>query len=53
VHTGVFIEKPEGRRPLGKPRRWGKNIKTNLQEVVLGELTGLIWFKTGAGGGVL
>ena len=26
--------KPEGKRPLGRPRgRWEDNIKTNLQEV--------------------
>jgi hypothetical protein len=30
----VTVGKPEGRRPLGRPRhRWEDNIKTNLQEV--------------------
>ena len=30
----VLVGKPEGRRPLGKPRRrWGDNIRTDLQEV--------------------
>ena len=30
----VLMEKPEGRRPLGRPRRrWGDNIRTDLQEV--------------------
>jgi len=30
----VFVEKPEGRRPLGRPRRkWEDNIKMDLQEV--------------------
>jgi hypothetical protein len=30
----VFVGKPEGRRPLGNPRRrWEDNIKMELQEV--------------------
>jgi len=30
----VLVGKPEGRRPLGRPRRrWEDNIKTNLQKV--------------------
>jgi len=30
----VLVGKPEGRRPLGRPRqRWEDNIKTDLQEV--------------------
>ena len=41
AHTGeergvysVFVGKPEGRRPLGRPRRrCGDNIRTDLQEV--------------------
>ena len=33
VHR-VLVGKPEGKRPLGRPRRrWGDNIKTGLQEV--------------------
>ena len=36
--TGVYrvlVTKPEGRRPLGRPkRRWDDNIKMDLQEVV-------------------
>jgi hypothetical protein len=29
----VLVDKPEGKRPLGTPRRkWGYNIKMNLQE---------------------
>ena len=35
--TGVYrvlVGKPEGRRPLGRPkRRWADNIRTDLQEV--------------------
>ena len=30
----VFVGKPEGKRPLGKPRRrWVDNIRMDLQEV--------------------
>jgi len=30
----VVVGKPEGRRPLGRPRRrWANNIRTDLQEV--------------------
>jgi len=32
-----LVGKPEGRRPLRKPRRrWVNNIRTDLQEVVCG-----------------
>jgi len=37
----VLMGKPEGKRPLGRPRhRWEDNIKTNLQEVGCG---GMDW----------
>jgi hypothetical protein len=30
----ILLGRPEGRRPLGRPRRrWEDNIKINLQEV--------------------
>jgi hypothetical protein len=30
----IFVGRPEGRRPLGRPRyRWEDNIKMHLQEV--------------------
>jgi hypothetical protein len=33
----VLMEKPEGKRPLGRPRhRWEDNIKMALQEVGCG-----------------
>jgi len=50
----VLVGKPEGKRPLGRPRhRWEDNIKMNLQEVggVVG--TGWSWLRTGTGGGHL
>jgi galactose-1-phosphate uridylyltransferase len=36
VHR-VLVEKPEGKRPLGRPRhRWEDNIKMNRSEEVVG-----------------
>jgi hypothetical protein len=33
----VLVEKPEGKSPLGRPRRrWEDNIKMDLQEVGCG-----------------
>ena len=35
----VVVGKPEGTRPLGRPRRrWENNIKMNLQDVVCGDM---------------
>jgi hypothetical protein len=39
----VFVGKPEGKRPLGRPRhRWEDNIKMDLQEV---EYEGTDWIE--------
>jgi len=39
----VLVEKPEGERPLGRPRRrWEDNIKMGLQEVGCG---GMDWIE--------
>ena len=39
----VLVGKPEGTRPLGKPRhRWEDNIKMDLQEVECG---GMDWIE--------
>jgi hypothetical protein len=44
------VGKPEGRIPLGRPRRrWEDNIKMDLWEVGWGAQTGLIWLRTGTG----
>ena len=49
-----LVGKPEGKRPLGRPkRRWVDNIRTDLQEVGCGLWTGLGWPKIGTGGGGL
>ena len=51
----VLVGKPEGKRPLGRPRRrWEDNIKMDLQEV--GQVvvrTGWSWLRIGTGGGHL
>jgi len=39
----VLVGKPEGKRPLGRPRRrWENNIKMDLQEVGCG---GMDWIQ--------
>jgi hypothetical protein len=39
----VLVEKPEGKRPLGRPRRrWDDNIKIDIQEV---GCWGMDWFE--------
>jgi hypothetical protein len=51
---GVLMGKPEGKRPLGRPRRrWKDNIKMNLHEVGCGGWTGSSWIMIGRGGGHL
>jgi hypothetical protein len=50
----ALVGKPEGRRPLERPRRrWEDNIKMDLREVGCGAQTGLIWLRIGRGGGLL
>jgi len=50
----VLVGKPEGKRPLGRPRcRWEDNIKMDLQKVNVGVLTGSSWLRIGTGGGCL
>jgi hypothetical protein len=43
----LLVGKPEGKRPLGRPRRrWVDNIKMDLVEIGLG-WCGLDWFGSG------
>jgi hypothetical protein len=50
----VLVGKPEGKRPLGRPRcRWEDNSKMDLEEVGCGAWTGSIWLRTETGGGHL
>ena len=38
----VLVGKPEGKRPLGRPRRrWVDNIRMDLQEVGCGYMDGI------------
>ena len=44
----VVVEKPDGKRALGRPRRkWEGNIKLDLQEVRCVVWTGVIWLRIG------
>ena len=48
----VLVGKPEGKRPLGRPRhRWVDNIRMDLQEVGCGYMDwiGLALIETGGG----
>jgi hypothetical protein len=49
----VLVGKPEGRRPMGRPRRrWEANIKKDLHEVGCGGVwTGLRWLRIETCGG--
>jgi hypothetical protein len=50
----VLVGKPEGKRPLGRPRRrWENNIKMDLQEVICGVWIGSSCLRIGPGGGHL
>jgi len=49
-----LVGKPEGKRPLGRPRRrWVDNIRMDLQEVGVGIWTGLGGPRIEIGGGHL
>jgi hypothetical protein len=52
----ISLGKTKEKKPLGKPRRrWDDNLKMDLQEMGSGtyEYTGLIWFRTRRGDGLL
>jgi hypothetical protein len=51
----VLVGKPEGKRPLERPRhRWGDNIQMDLRDVVWGRAwTGSIWLTIGTVGRLL
>jgi hypothetical protein len=49
----VLMGKPEGNRPLGRPRRrWEDGIRIDLREIGLGG-GGFDCLRTGTGGGLL
>ena len=48
----VLVGKPEGKRPLGRPRhRWEDNIQIDLQEVRCGGMDWIELAQVGGGGG--
>ena len=50
----VLVGKPEGRRPLGRPkRRWVDNIRIDLRRWDVGVWTGLGWPRIETVGGRL
>jgi hypothetical protein len=50
----ALVGKPEGRRPLGRPRRtWEDNIKWIFERLDGGAWTGSIWLRIVTGGGLL
>jgi hypothetical protein len=50
----VLVGRPEGRRPLGRPRRrWEDNIKMALKKWDGRAWIGLIWLRIGTGGRLL
>jgi hypothetical protein len=49
-----LVGKPEGKRPLGKPRcRWIKNITVDVLEMGLGDVDWIGLLRIGAGGELL
>jgi hypothetical protein len=50
----VLVEKPEGKRPLGRPRkRWEQKIRMDFREINWGRgevWSGFTWLSTGTGG---
>jgi hypothetical protein len=49
----LLVGKPEGKRPLGRPRRrWIDNIKMNLSQIGL-SVVDWIWLRIGTGGELL
>jgi hypothetical protein len=50
----VLVRKPEGKRPLGRPRRrWEDGIKMDLREIDRGVWSGFTWLRIGNSGGLL
>jgi hypothetical protein len=50
----ILAEKPERKRPLGRPRcRWEDTIKIDIEEIQFGVWTGFVWLRIGTGGGLL
>jgi hypothetical protein len=49
-----LVGKPEGKRPLGRPRRrWEDGIRMDLREIGLGDVDWIQLFQDRDGGGLL
>jgi hypothetical protein len=50
----VLVGKPEGSRPLGRPRRgWENGIRKDLGETGWGVWSGFNWLRIGGGSGAV
>jgi hypothetical protein len=50
----VLAGKPEGKRPLGRPRRrWEDGIRMDLKGLACGVWIGFDWLRTETGNGLL
>jgi hypothetical protein len=50
----VLVGRPEGKRPLGRPRRrWEDNIKMHLREIGIVRQSGFDWLRIGSSSGIL
>jgi hypothetical protein len=50
----VLVGRPEGKRPLGRPRRrWEDDIKMDLREIGIVGRTGFGWLRIGFSGWLL
>jgi hypothetical protein len=50
----VLVGKPEGKRPLGRPRcRWEMGSESILGRLAWGVWIGFDWLRIGTGGGLL
>jgi hypothetical protein len=51
---GVLVGRPEGKRPLGRPRRrWEDNIKMDFREYESMGRTGFSWLRIGSSCGLV
>jgi hypothetical protein len=49
----VLLGKPEGKRPLERPRRrWEDGMKMDIREIGWGGWSGFTWLRTGTVGGL-
>jgi hypothetical protein len=50
----VLVGRPEGKRPLGRPRRrWEINIKMDLRKIGIDGANWIQWLRTGSSGGLV